>query len=1328
MKDISCFFRRALLAAMCCFFAMSTDAQEIFVRPFPLFYRLPTNEMFDIHQDREGFIWMGTTNGLVRYDGHHILTIRSDYSNLKRLTCNDVSVIADSEKLLWAGTRKGLNLLDKQTGRTWAFPDKRLSAENINALCYSSSDKTMWVGSNSGSVYQCTEQGRVLKHFERLSTKAATINDLYSDSHGFLWVIANNGIYMFDAARGKFREYGGIPGQQNVSLFTMIEDKNGNYWVGTWGLGVYRFRPNQPAGKRYERKSLVNMRTCEQDGICYSMAQDGNKGHLWLLSYNSLYEIEVEADGGWHQIDNSSESYAHKMYTRIITDREGDLWLSSYDMAYTLFFNHSDVYNFPLPQIKSQWGWDSNLLDLAVTNDGTVWLTQDRYGLCIYDMAQEKFLSDQHKVTEVASSIDLMRKAARKPGVWIYSSSRHLLQRMERRDSQVVVCEQTSLPDSKGQSAISNFLEDRNGVIWLLADKAVYKRTPDGTVSRVQAKRRNVILLFPDDKGNIYALSEDGTWTGLTQPSTHVWRAEPAVTLTSACMDNKSRLWGIASDGRVLRQEQGKQALTSIRLEKETEGCSLLGILPSGNNVWIVANRKIIQYDTEHERQLIYEAGNGEIAIDLFRHNAFCDDGSNGLYAGGHNGFIHIAPRQSGTWRKTIADAPFVTDVAVDGKSVFQNADGSNRFDKITLPADCRNVNISFSLLRYAPNQHVRIAWRLEGVDKDWTWLSSDNNYQAFYNILPKGAHKFQIKVEVSPGVFSEPYDCLTVYRQPAFYETWWACLLYIILLAAAAYTMLRYALRRMRKADERRMAEELAQTKMDYFTNVSHELLTPLSVISCIAETLDVPKENSSKITILNANINRLRRLIQQALDFRRTDAGRLSLRTSRGDIGKFVKQTCETNFLLPAMRKGITLNVTVPAVPMMGYVDFEKLDKILYNLLSNALKYTPQGGKIDVECRVMNEQDADGRPSMKLTVKDNGAGIDEKEQEKIFTRYYSNRHPGTESHGIGLSLTRSFVELHGGNISVESVLHKGSVFTVVLPIDNKAENKPIAGSVSASAEHGNTSAAEAGKPITGSLAGKTVLLMDDNVELLTLTASYLSATFSVLKATTIKEAWELLTANNGINLIIADVLFPDGNGLEFCRKVKHDVRFCHLPVIILTAKTTELDRMQSYQSGADGYLSKPFSFEVLLARAKNLLWLDETRKASFRKNVKNDFGELGCTKEDQVLAEHVTSIIEAHLPEAGFDLNRLAEKIGLSKSTLHRKIKALTGMTPAEFIRNVKMKKAIAMIMSKDITIAEVAYALGFSDPKYFTKCFKEEFGVTPTKYKQQKTTSGI
>lgn len=444
-----------------------------------------------------------------------------------------------------------------------------------------------------------------------------------------------------------------------------------------------------------------------------------------------------------------------------------------------------------------------------------------------------------------------------------------------------------------------------------------------------------------------------------------------------------------------------------------------------------------------------------------------------------------------------------ITDVKVEDKSIFfgnAEASGENTIHKIFLGPDDRNIEIFFSSLLYSLNAGCRIAYQLEGVDH--YWIYSDNNRDsAFYNHLPKGTYKLRLKLEYERGKWTEGEVLLTIVKEPAFYETWFAYLVYVILIGLYFYVVIRLYMRRIKLKSEVRLQEELTRTKLTYFTNVSHELLTPLTVISCISDYLDqkVPAVRQQSV-MLKANAEKLKRLIQQVLDFRKMDVGKLKLNVSEGDIREFVLNICQVNFQPLALKKNITLDTRFEAEEAHGYVDFDKLDKILHNLLSNAMKYTPENRRITVDVRVVNEAE---HRILVLKVEDEGVGISEKELEQIFIRFYnSKKNRGIESNGIGLSLTKDLITLHHGLITVESVLGQGSCFTVKLPVDKESYSPDELLDETMVLQTGTDDVPMEDYASSDEVDKPAILLIDDNTELLFVMKEMFRERYTVLTA----------------------------------------------------------------------------------------------------------------------------------------------------------------------------------------------------------------------------------
>ena len=553
----------------------------------------------------------------------------------------------------------------------------------------------------------------------------------------------------------------------------------------------------------------------------------------------------------------------------------------------------------------------------------------------------------------------------------------------------------------------------------------------------------------------------------------------------------------------------------------------------------------------------------------------------------------------------------------------------------------------------------------------------------------------------------------LLIRRLPAWYETWYAYSFYTLFIVCITCLLFYAYTKRMEKKNKLKLQEELTQIKLNYFTNISHELLTPLTIISCVADDLEENKESSERqVEILRSNANRLKRLLQQILDFRKVESRKMEISASKSNLSSFVSGIVASNFQSLAHQKSISLSTQIND-GIWGYMDIDKFDKILFNLLSNAIKYTPEHKKINVSLSAIYKE---GCRFLVLNVEDEGIGIAEKDIKHIFTKFYNNKnHPGCQSNGIGLSLTKELVTLHHGTIEVSSEPGKGSVFTVEIPIDREVySEREIAESSLLTVQEEETD--------TFIPDEKTcILFIDDNKDLRELIQHILSKKYQIFIAENALQGLELLK-NTPVDIIICDIMMPQMNGLEFCQQIKGDIQTNHIPIIMLTAKNAVDDQIECYKAGAESYIAKPFEMKILQARIDNLLQSREQSRQSFRSKMEINISNLNYQTSDEEFLNNAMQCVERHIQESEFDTVQMANELHISRSTLSRKCKVISGCTPLEFIRNIKLKYACALLKKKTISISEVAYATGFSSPKYFTKCFKEEFGMTPTEYQSQ------
>ena len=678
-----------------------------------------------------------------------------------------------------------------------------------------------------------------------------------------------------------------------------------------------------------------------------------------------------------------------------------------------------------------------------------------------------------------------------------------------------------------------------------------------------------------------------------------------------------------------------------------------------------------------------------------------------------------------------------ITDIEISNESIFQrNISETYKYNEkeIILPHNKNNITIKFTALSFSNPQKQNYLYKLQGFENTWHNAKS-NSRRAVYTNIPKGKYTFQVKASNENGLWNDVATELTVKIKPAVYDTWYAWTTYALVTLLLALVIIKNMLKRIElknkikiKEMQQITSEQLNQAKLKFFTNISHELLTPLSIVNCAIEEIEESRKVDKKqIEIITNNINRLTRLIRQILEFRKAENNRLKLKVSYGNISSLISTIANTNFKPLANKKQLHFSVLSNPEDIMGWFDPDKLDKIMYNLLSNAFKYNKAGGFVQVS---LLEKKIGTERYIYMSVKDNGIGISEENLPHIFDRFFDGfyREQNTEGTGLGLSLTKSLVELHNGTISVESKIGEGSNFSVIIPIDHSSyrEDQIDSSTQPAQENHyaGNTPGQQEKEPVEKTEAeeqykpSQKLLLVEDNTELIEIMSMSLRSDYEIFTAGNGIEALEILS-NNEIDIVVSDIMMPEMDGFELCNKIKNNEELSHIPIILLTAKNSEEDKIKGFESGADAFITKPFKSKMLKVRISNLISKREKTSSTFRSEDTIKLKNITYTSIDEKFMEKAIELVEEHISDTQFNFEIFVKEMNVSKSMLYRKIKNLTGMSTTEFIRNIRLKNACKILREKSVNISEVAYTVGFNDPKYFTSCFKKEFGILPTEY---------
>lgn len=647
--------------------------------------------------------------------------------------------------------------------------------------------------------------------------------------------------------------------------------------------------------------------------------------------------------------------------------------------------------------------------------------------------------------------------------------------------------------------------------------------------------------------------------------------------------------------------------------------------------------------------------------------------------------------------------------------------------------------SVEFAALNFLHPEKVKYIYRLKGFNK--TWLTTDGyNRRITYTNLNPGEYYFIVKASNNDGLWNGQEAQLKITVLPPFWKSNFAILLYLIFVAGLLFLLRWLELRRARmnyrneqELQEAQRRHDMDMMKIKFFTNVSHEFRTPLTLIISPLEQMLKKLKNSDQekqLALVYRNARRLLNLVNQLLDFRKMEVDEIKLHPTFGDIIQFLKETTLT-FSDISEKKDIHLSFYSSVSGFNTLFDHEKLERTLFNLLSNAFKFTPSKGSVAVEIELENEINGSKTASEKIgnevkwliiKVKDTGIGISEEKHEQIFERFFQNDLPGSlmnQGSGIGLALTKEYVKLQGGTIDVESAPGKGSCFTLHLPF-NQLEEGSISEEVSYLAIDSGENVNETSE-MKGFKVDKKkplILIVEDNEDFRFYLKDNLKQRYNILEAENGEEGWERILTYMP-DLIVSDIMMPEMDGIDLCHRIKTDRRTFDIPVILLTARITDEQKLEGFEHGADEYITKPFSFEILEVRIKNLIAQRQNLRKSYQKKIEIKSEEIKIDSADEQFIKKATDLVERELSHPEFSVETLSRELGMSRVHLYKKVLALTGKTPIEFIRFIRLKRAAQLLEKSDLSVSEVAYRIGFNNPKYFAKYFKAEFNTLPSMY---------
>ncbi|MHC1705667.1 MAG: two-component regulator propeller domain-containing protein [Tenuifilaceae bacterium] len=1332
---------------------------------------LASNRVNYIFQDSSGFIWFGTAEGLQKFDGYSFETFQYDPIDTNTVSDNRITCIAKDifNDNLWIGTENGLNFLDRNTNsisRIISINDSsRLISSQIFSICLDKK-KQLWVGTNNGiSKIDLKSRRQTNYEFQENNSRSLINRIVYSifeDKSGQIWIGTRSGLCKYDEKNDNFIKFGNILEDKEIRF--IYEDKLGGLWVGTNLNGIYRFW-NSKIDNEYANYNMENSEL--QNNRSYCIAED-TIGNLFIgIRDGGLVYFDFESNTFSPFIPDirAENSLNSKAIISIFEDRSGIIWIGTYSSGINKIDNHRKKFTHYKVNFKESGLFNNNIRSMFEDSDGNIWIgTKDGGGLSKFDKNTSRF---EHFKPESQNPFSLADD-------YVFSineiDERYLLvgtfrkglEILDKRTGKFEHHPEGKSPQSPSSSRIYNIFKDSDNDIWIGTathlekfdpiSKTFTKCVPISRVTSFYPESKNVFWIGTSQKGLFQYNKKTGKYKSYNNASIDsVSLSSHGV--SSLVKDRDGTLWVGSYGGGLYAYDstgQKRRIFTSKQGLPSNNVCGLL--VDERNNIWISSTNGISRFNHKEIKFINYSVQDGLQGNEFENYVALKTRDGRMLF-GGNNGFNYFNPSEI----KSNLTPPIVviSGFKIFNKPVLIGAKGSplkshiSKTNEIELKYNYSVITFEFVALNFTSPEKNQYAYKLEGFEKDWNYVGFARN--ATYTNLEPGEYTFHVKASNNDDVWNEIGTSIKIEVLPPLWKTFWAYLVYAIILLTIMNMLRLYTINRSRARNElllerlkHEKSDEVNQLKLRFFTNISHEFRTPLTLIlgpiQCLIDS-DTNEDNKRTLFTIRKNANILLHLVNQLMDLRKIDTGNMRLKATKGDIMKFIEETA-TSFDMLANDHSIKFLINKSPNQFELWFDQDKIENIVVNLLANAFKFTPDNGEISISVAIVSNSDNRFQNNinpvnqiLEIKVKDSGIGIPQDSISEIFNRFYQvkkGKAAFSEGTGIGLSLVKDLVTLLNGEISVESEEAKGSCFTVLIPADDELidENQRIEEIEPSDNRYGRLrnyaiSAFQNIQPATTEIAqietpndAPVILVVDDNADIRNYIVQQLQHKYcfehAVNGAEGIDKAIEFQP-----DLIISDVLMPEIDGIEFCKRLKSDIQTSHIPIILLTALTSLEYQIEGLETGADAYISKPFSMSLLEVHIKKLIDSRRKLKEQFELDIFLQPKEITINTLDKDFLENVMEVVEKYMSNPEFDVQLFVNEIGMSRTVFYRKLKAVTGMSVNEFINTIRLKRSVQLLKQKKLSVSEIAYEVGFTSPKYFSTCFKKQFHKTPSEF---------